>query len=175
MLHDRDFSFLDDLFLLSPKEKFQTQTVSNIEYNPTEETRRIMEFFGLTAPKTELPKIYLAARYARREEMEVVADKLSDAGFGITSHWVYGAEEGLTYEDIAVMDIDDVTSADVILSFTEPYGTPHVGGGRHVEFGYGLALGKEMAIVGYTENVFHYYPDVRRYDNLEDFIRFYVR
>lgn len=115
-------------------------------------------------------KIYIAARFPKRAEMEIIADKLKSYGHEITSSWVYGGEEGLTRENIAVLDINDVARADLVLSFTEPYGTFVPGGGRHVEFGCGLALGKSMVIIGDRENVFHHYPNVAVYSTLEDWL-----
>lgn len=118
-------------------------------------------------------KIYIAARYTRREEMVKIADTLIEEGFEVTARWVYGEEEGLTRKAISAMDLEDVEKADIILSFTEPYGTPVPGGGRHVEFGYGLARGKEVAIVGERENVFHWDSHVAQFDTVEEFIDAY--
>lgn len=118
-------------------------------------------------------KIYIASRYDRREEMESIANQLEENGFYITSSWVYGGEEGLDNEAIAELDLNDIDDADLVLSFTESPSFPHVRGGRHVEFGYGLARGKEMIIIGPLENVFHWVPEVRRFNTLEEFISFY--
>lgn len=117
-------------------------------------------------------KIYLAARYCRREEMENIALDLMNAyGYDITSEWVFGGEEGKTLEDIAIMDLDHVNSADTIISFTETEDVGYYTGGRHVEFGYGLALGKRVVVIGRLENVFHSFPTVEQFDTLEDWIK----
>lgn len=118
-------------------------------------------------------KAYLAARYSRRAEMEVHAGRLKEAGFEITSRWVYGAEDhlGLDEEGIALMDLEDVDSADAVISFTEPRGEYTRGGGRHVEFGYGLARGKRLIIVGGKENVFHSYPGIEFYPDVDALTR----
>lgn len=102
--------------------------------------------------------------------MELVADKLKSIGVHITARWVYGGEEGLSREQIAVLDIDDVDVADVVTSFTQPYGTMTKGGGRHVEFGYGLAKGKRLVLIGERENVFHDYPGIEVYPTLNEWI-----
>ena len=66
-------------------------------------------------------KIYLAAKYARRGEMETIALDLMNAyGYDITARWVFGGEEGKTNEEIAVFDLEDVNEADTVISFTEP-------------------------------------------------------
>lgn len=118
-------------------------------------------------------KIYLASLYSRRAELEDYAKILTEAGHTIVSTWVYGNEVGLNRTDIALLDIYDVERADMVLSFTEPYGTMYKGGGRCVEFGYGLARGKVAAIIGERENVFHHHPSVIKFETLDEFIRHY--
>jgi nucleoside 2-deoxyribosyltransferase len=115
-------------------------------------------------------KIYLAALFGRRPEMETVADKLKSHGFEIASSWVYGGEDGLTREDIAILDLKDVDASDAVMSFTQPYRSMSSGGGRHVEFGYGLAKGKRCILIGERENVFHHFPAIEVYATLEAFL-----
>jgi nucleoside 2-deoxyribosyltransferase len=111
--------------------------------------------------------IYLASRYGRREEMEEIALLLMNAhGYDITARWVFGGEEGLTREDIALLDIEDVDKADTIVAFTEPYGTMFKGGGRYVELGYALAKNKRCVIIGERENVFCDHPHIEQFDTL---------
>lgn len=119
-------------------------------------------------------KIYLAAMYGRRPEMELIADYLKSKGYEITARWVYGAEEatGISREEIAILDLDDVDAADTVVSFTHPRGTKTPGGGRHVEFGYGIARQKKMILIGERENVFHHFPGVLQFDTLEDYLEY---
>jgi nucleoside 2-deoxyribosyltransferase len=112
-------------------------------------------------------RIYLAATFDSRPRMEDVANRLKSEGFEITARWVYGGEEGLTREQIALLDLEDVDAADAVVSFTYPRGTLTSGGGRHVEFGYGLAKGKKLILIGARENVFHEYPGVELHPTLE--------
>lgn len=115
--------------------------------------------------------IYLAARYARRPEMEQIALDLMNAyGYNITSEWVFGGEEGKTLEDIAIMDLEHVDAADTVISFTESESVGYYTGGRHVEFGYALARGKRVIVIGPRENVFHNDPRVEQFETLEDWI-----
>lgn len=115
--------------------------------------------------------IYLASRFGRREEMEQIALDLMNAyGYDITARWVFGGEEGLTREDIALLDIEDVDKADTIVAFTEPYGTDFKGGGRYVELGYALAKNKRTVIIGERENVFCWHPNIEQFDSLEDWL-----
>jgi nucleoside 2-deoxyribosyltransferase len=105
-------------------------------------------------------KIYLAARFTRIDEMRGYADELKEDGHEITASWVYGGEEGLTFSDIAALDVRDVLRADTIVKFSEPYGSANPGGGRHSEWGVAIASGKQLYLVGPKEQVFDWYPDV---------------
>lgn len=118
-------------------------------------------------------KVYLAARYHRREEMETVyAPRLPDLGHECIARWVYGGEEGLSRRDIAELDLEDVRSADMIILFTHPRGEPQPGGGRFVEFGYALAFNKRCVVIGPEENVFMCAPTVEVYPTWDDFYEF---
>jgi nucleoside 2-deoxyribosyltransferase len=120
-------------------------------------------------------RIYLAARFSRNDEMRGVRDVLTAIGYEITSRWIdlHGGEQKesaaaavLNSDPASVAhfgehDIEDLRAADVVVSFTSP---DNVGkGGRHIEFGYGLALGKRMVVVGPRENIFHTLPQVEHY------------
>lgn len=111
------------------------------------------------------------ARYSRHPEMQDVAFHLSSIGHNVTSRWIWGTHQA-TDEAIgtgtiteferrlAQEDIDDLTNADMCIGFSEPLRTASRGG-RHVEFGMALALGKILVVVGGYEHVFHALPQVR--------------
>lgn len=110
-------------------------------------------------------KVYLAAPYPLREQMCNTADTLRAAGHTITSRWLLGDE--LTHQ-AAQMDLDDVYAADVLIA-VNPVGWETIGtGGRHAEFGYALALGKKIILVGLRSNVFHYLESVIVVDSIYD-------
>lgn len=115
-------------------------------------------------------KFYMAAKFSRREEMEELAGHLPWVGHECNARWVYGGEDGLTREDIAVLDLDDVRDADGIILFTHPRNEPQPGGGRFVEFGYAIALKKRLVVIGPEENIFMSTPGVEMYDTWNDFI-----
>jgi len=121
-------------------------------------------------------KVYLAARYSRREEMIEHAVKLEMAGHLVTSTWLRGHNKAWTGETddqwakFALTDIIDVERSEVVISFTHPRGTLTTGGGRHVEFGYAYAKGKKLVIIGERENVFHHLPGTEFYNSIEDWI-----
>jgi hypothetical protein len=127
--------------------------------------------------------IYLAARYSRHPEMAKHAKKIEKAGHRVTSRWIRGShsldesiDRGQSDEvraNFAIEDIEDLTKADVVISFTEEMieqvGRPSKGG-RHVEFGMGVALNKRMVVIGPREHVFHWLPNVEHYGSVAEFL-----
>lgn len=124
-------------------------------------------------------RIYLAARYSRREEMKALATALRLSGFTVTSRWLYesnplntqlGDDPPAFYQETALLDLLDIDTADAILFFAEDplIGTPR--GGRHVEFGYALARGKRCIVIGGAENIFHYLPNVLHFPTVSAFL-----
>lgn len=93
-------------------------------------------------------KIYIAAKYGKRFELRELADRLRSRGHEVTSRWLDNGEEvAMSAEAAALMDIDDVFAADVLFFLAEPVGSQNTGGGRYVEFGYALAMGKRIIAV----------------------------
>lgn len=125
-------------------------------------------------------KVYLASRYSRRTELCAYATELTEGGHIITSRWLNGDhqidDEGLSVqaaqnerERFAKEDWEDLLSADICISFTESPRSSNSRGGRHVEFGAALALGKRSIVIGPRENVFHCLPTVEIYSDWTDF------
>jgi hypothetical protein len=129
-------------------------------------------------------RVYLAARYSRREEMLGYAKELEAAGYVITSRWITGCHEipgrredattGKSAYTVAERahfaeeDLKDLEAASVCISFTEPQKSTANRGGRHVEFGVALATKKFLVIVGEHENVFHCLPSVEQFDTFKE-------
>jgi hypothetical protein len=125
--------------------------------------------------KTPIHKIYLAARYSRNDEMRGVRDVLTAIGYEVTSRWIDQHDGALeaSYtpaklnadpEECAILgqhDIDDLTAADTVISFTSPDGGGK--GGRHVEHGIALGLGKRLIVCGPRENIFHTLPQIEHH------------
>lgn len=115
-------------------------------------------------------KIYLCARYSRRNELRAVREELQRQGHTVTSRWLdteweekdsagSSAAPPEYRHEFAVKDIEDVVAADCLIAFTEPPRSSGRGG-RHVEFGAALALGKRLIVVGCRENLFYHHPRV---------------
>jgi hypothetical protein len=128
-------------------------------------------------------KIYLAARFSRRDELQGYAAQLTRMGHEVTSRWLW-VDHQLTDADqqdrevaylrghvFALDDLADVRRADIVVSFTE---SPRTGtrGGRHVEFGIGLERELGLVIIGPREHVFHYLPWVIQYDSWEAYYNY---
>ncbi len=131
-------------------------------------------------------KIYLAARYSRREELCGYRDQLQTVGDKITSRWLNGNHQvddrGLSAQAceaerirFACEDWEDLLAADVCINFTEKPRTELTRGGRHVEFGAALALKKACIVVGHRENVFHCLPWVHFVETFDDAFRLMPR
>lgn len=99
-------------------------------------------------------KAYIAAPYPERDVAIIVMQQLEAGGIEVTSTWLRRLDQ-LTNSD-ARKDLVDVERADVLVALN-PHGWEKKGtGGRHVEFGYALALGKPIVLVGKRSNIFHY-------------------
>ena len=130
-------------------------------------------------------RIYLAARYSRREELNDYKADLEAMGHVVTSRWLSGEHkwdgEGVEHSEnddmltvppeiaqrFAMDDLEDIDVADALIAFTEVARTGPARGGRHVELGY--ALGRDLIVfaVGPVENVFVAHPSVTVFDRWE--------
>ena len=115
---------------------------------------------------------YLASRFSRGAELRAYADQLATISIVCTSRWLDETENGETFDDgttiIAVRDRNDIERADALIGFTEPLRSTTSRGGRHVETGIALGLGKRVLIVGGPENVFHMLPEISVFATFAD-------
>jgi hypothetical protein len=110
--------------------------------------------------------VYFAARSARREELNRYRAELEALGIEVTSRWLAtqprrgkSAYSDDQWRELALVDQEDVLAADVLVCFAEEVGEGG-NGGRHVELGMALALGREVIVVGRREHIFHRLPEV---------------
>jgi nucleoside 2-deoxyribosyltransferase len=128
-------------------------------------------------------KIYIAARFSRRPECNELARAPKAQGHTITSRWVKPDSNQVTptglseqapdaeRERFAVDDCHDVQACDMLVSLQEePRSNGR--GGRHIEFGYALALGKALCCIGPRETVFHHLPNVAHFDSVAAFLEY---
>jgi len=126
-------------------------------------------------------KVYIAARFSRRSEANKLANMLMAKGYEITSRWVlpecdHVMPTGLSSqaEDserrrYAREGLEDIGACDWMISLTdEPRNNGR--GGKHVEFGYALGLGKSLTIIGPRETVSHTLYTVDHFSTMENFM-----
>lgn len=118
-------------------------------------------------------KVYLAAPYSWKEQMQAYRTELNDMNVEVTSRWLdephkpttqIGDLEPPDFQKYAIQDVNDVRYADVLIFFTDPTKTI-VRGGRHVEFGIALERGMDIYVLGPHENIFHYLANVTHFEN----------
>lgn len=98
-----------------------------------------------------MSKVYIAAKYARRQELQAVAAAIKAHGHEVVCRWVTEGEEKKTAAEAAMMDVDDVFTCDTIIFIGERSGSKNTGGGRWFEFGLAYSLGKRMIAVLHPE------------------------
>lgn len=107
--------------------------------------------------------VYLCARFQDAATMREWAAALAVENIVTTSRWITGAhDEGAgpaddeTLRRFASEDLEDLRAADALVAWNPRWVHRSGRGGRHVELGYALAIGKPVILVGERENVFHW-------------------
>lgn len=118
-------------------------------------------------------RIYLAARYSRREELRQVACMLVERGHKVVSEWVFRDDDELSVDRlessarqahrVADRDVRGIQSCDLLVQFS---GDGTTQGGKHFELALAWAYRKECVIVGPPENLFQFLPGIRRVKDL---------
>lgn len=110
---------------------------------------------------------YFAGSFNRKPELLEYLREFEAAGNYCTSRWLKNDHEldfqddrsklnysgfGFTY---ALEDVDDIVKSECIIFFSSANHPSKGRGGRHTEFGIGLALGRPIFIIGERECAFH--------------------
>lgn len=108
-------------------------------------------------------RIYLAAQFNLRYSLHPVRRQLQEHGIIVHADWL--DSPGGDLADPATQawierDLSDLQAADVFVALSLPSQHGWGSGGRHVEFGYALALNKPIVLVGKQENLFHWHESV---------------
>jgi hypothetical protein len=123
-----------------------------------------------------MKNVYFAARYSRRDELIGYRAELDALGIEVTSRWLateprirseYSDDD---WRELGLLDQEDVLAAEGLLCFSEPAGDGG-NGGRHVELGMALALGRRVIVVGRREHIFHHLPEVEVVESWPDALR----
>jgi nucleoside 2-deoxyribosyltransferase len=115
-------------------------------------------------------KLYLASNYSTHPQMREIAETLQHRGHEVTSEWINGTHGGDDRAAYAQIDLRDIDAAEALIFFSESPAGSRTRGGKHVEFGYALAKGKRVFIVGPPVNVFHHLPEVIQRLQFEDLL-----
>jgi len=111
--------------------------------------------------KRDSTTVYLSGRFGWREELNRYREELAQLGVEVTSRWLTDPTPDLTDEAwrlLASKDREDIERAEAFVLFADS--SRDSGGGRHVEFGIALALGKRVIVVGEIENLFQCLAEV---------------
>ena len=116
-------------------------------------------------------RIYVAARWGRREEAARLAEILTDEGHTVTSSWhVVGHSDSWPKRDKALMDVSELDAAEGLVLLAEPEGASNVGGNRYFECGYACARHLYVCVVGERELVFFHLPQVQVVADIRELI-----
>jgi hypothetical protein len=116
-------------------------------------------------------------------EAKKLRDQLVKAGHEVTSRWIiedtkfHMSLNAYTDEErthIAQLDEEDVRKAeDGVILIAEKKGRC-VPGGKHVETGIALGLGRPIYVIGRKENIFHWHPKVTIFKDVNEFLAYIV-
>ena len=119
--------------------------------------------------------VYLAHNFAAKKVLETFVPHFNSFNIVATSRWVtrtpYNLEKHMTREGEAMMDKQDIDSADAIIFFTDQFGdTP--GRGKFWELGYAYGHGKLCVLVGEDMEscVFYHLPTMVKVKSIEEAI-----
>jgi nucleoside 2-deoxyribosyltransferase len=121
-------------------------------------------------------RAYVATGLQRAKEARAMLDALGVLGFEPAYDWtVHGSVQGQGYArmaEVAANELAGVAAADIVVVMLPG------GRGTHTEFGYALALGKKVFLVGPLtgadglECAFYHAPGVLRFSEESDLISF---
>lgn len=126
-------------------------------------------------------RVYFAASYGRRQEIKDLVSTLPK-GIEVTSTWLntapevadFGAGGAETPDKYAKRDLIDINDSQMLIVFAEPDGK-YARGGKHAEFGYALAKGLRLGVVGQPEHVFQCLQSVEHWETWEDCVEWLSR
>jgi nucleoside 2-deoxyribosyltransferase len=119
---------------------------------------------------------YPAGKFTERNRIKQLCYDLLPLGHKVNGRWLSSTHAQAVWSNreqamaFAIMDLDDLQQADAVILFnqSEVPQSP----GRNIEFGYALAHGKPVYLIGEQSGVFHYLPLVTHFHKWNDFISF---
>ena len=113
-----------------------------------------------------MKSVYLAAAFHRQAEMREFAKEIEALGVRVTARWLTEdpsptdpIEREKFLEKTAIMDMDDIEQADVLIRFSDDLSHPFVPSdwctsSRMEESGMATAWGKQVVVVGGKQSLF---------------------
>lgn len=113
-----------------------------------------------------MKSVYLAAAFHRQKEMREFAKEIEALGVRVTARWLIEdpsptdpIERERFLEKTAVMDMNDIERADVLIRFSDDLSHPFVPSdwctsSRMEESGMATAWGKQVVVVGGKQSLF---------------------
>lgn len=120
-------------------------------------------------------KVYIASRLANHIWANEFAKMCRNAGLDVLSDWHENCANIDTTADAEAAEeevADNLAAIDRVATFIFLSDTHSGQGMADVEFGYALAAGCEMVIIGPPRNIYHQHPDVTQFENIDEFMVF---
>lgn len=120
--------------------------------------------------------VYIAAPFVHREIAKAAREYLAGHGIGCTSRWLDSHAPGDDMSNSVLMmnealeDLYDINKADALVLLNYPELARAGGGGKHVEFGYAVAMKIPVYVIGKRTTVFHFLPNITVVPSLDDAI-----
>ena len=118
-------------------------------------------------------RFYLAGKFRWQKVIYTIGQKLTAHGHQVGARWLTGHDSANPSPSLqaqwAAEDLQDIDAAEAVVVFQLPCDNPEQSIGRHVEFGYALAKGKPVSLIGLQTSVFHYAAGVTHYPSLDAF------
>jgi len=112
--------------------------------------------------------VYIAAPYPEQARARALAQLFASHGITPACRWIDSGEQDS--DKWARFCLEDVAAADLFVAVNPKEWAETGTGGRHVELGCAIALGKPIVLVGPASNLFHRLATVVRVDEHEDLI-----
>lgn len=113
-----------------------------------------------------ITSIYIAGPFKRREDLFLIREQLAQRHIESTSRWLdshlsdYDCPVSVLRQE-ALEDLLDIHRADAFLLVNPEEWVNEGRGGKHIEFGYALAKGRAMYVMGVASSIFHHHPNVK--------------
>lgn len=120
-------------------------------------------------------KIYFAAPWSYGPSLVALRQIVEHEGHSVTSSWLNistktKSQNSHEAADYALQDLADVDAAAMVVLFNPPGYDQSPG--RNIEFGYAIARGKALAIVGERLGVFQHLPHIRWFSDNQHFVNY---